>query len=142
MTVAAVLRNKGHEVATIPAGTRVREAVAELASRRIGAMPVVRGDEVAGMLSERDVLYCLSTDGAGVLERQVDELMTAPAITVAPDMPVLKALSLMTQKRIRHLPVVESGRIVGLVSIGDLVKYRMDQIEQEAAALLNYIQMA
>ena len=82
----------------------------------------------------------MASDGAAILDWPVERIMTAPAITVETDKEIMGALSLMTQRRIRHLPVVEDGRIVGLVSIGDLVKYRMDQIEQEAEAMLSYIQ--
>ena len=142
MTIAAILQNKGVEVLTVSADTLVRDAVALLAERKIGALPVLRGGEVAGIMSERDVIYCLKSDGAAVLDWPVERIMTAPAITVAPDQQVLGALSLMTKRRIRHLPVVEDGRIVGIVSIGDLVKYRMDRIEEEAAQMLNYIQSA
>lgn len=142
MNVGAILQNKGSEVHTVSTQTTVRDAVALLAEQRIGAVPVIRGDAVAGIMSERDVIYCLKSDGAAVLEWPVERIMTAPAITVGPDHEVLGALSLMTRRRIRHLPVVEGGRIVGIVSIGDLVKFRMDQIEQEAAQLLNYIQSA
>jgi CBS domain-containing protein len=140
MSIAAILHNKGAEVLTVEADTTVREAVALLAERKIGALPVVRGDEVAGIMSERDVIYCLRTDGAAVLDWPVERIMTAPAITVERDHEVLSALSLMTRRRIRHLPVVEGGRIIGIVSIGDLVKYRMDKIEAEAAQMLSYIQ--
>ena len=142
MTIAVILEGKGHEVLSIRADATVREAVAMLAERRIGALPVVRGDEVAGIMSERDVIYCLRSDGAAVLDWPVERIMTAPAITVERDHQVMSALSLMTRRRIRHLPVVEGGRIVGIVSIGDLVKYRMDKIEQEAAQMLSYIQSA
>ena len=140
MTIAAILQNKGADVETVQVDTTVREAVALLAERKIGAVPVVRGDEVAGIMSERDVIYCLRTDGAAVLDWPVERIMTAPAITVERDHQVMSALSLMTRRRIRHLPVVEGGRIIGIVSIGDLVKYRMDKIEQEAAQMLSYIQ--
>ena len=142
MTIGAILQNKGAEVHTVTVETPVREAVALLAEKRIGALPVIRGDTVAGIMSERDIIYCLSSDGDSILDWPVERIMTAPAITVERDQKVLGALSLMTRRRIRHLPVVESGRIIGLVSIGDLVKYRMDQIEQEAAQMLNYIQSA
>ena len=140
MTIAAILQDKGFEVLTIAADATVREAVALLAERRIGALPVISGGEVAGIMSERDVIYCLRSDGAAVLDWPVERIMTAPAITVERDHQVMSALSLMTRRRIRHLPVVEDGRIVGLVSIGDLVKYRMDKIEREAAQMLSYIQ--
>lgn len=140
MTIAAILQNKGADVQTVETDATVREAVAMLAERRIGALPVVRGGEVAGIMSERDVIYCLRSDGAAVLDWPVERIMTAPAITVERDHQVMSALSLMTRRRIRHLPVVEGGRIIGIVSIGDLVKYRMDKIEQEAAQMLSYIQ--
>ena len=142
MTIAAILQNKGSEVLTVRGDTPVREAVALLAERKIGALPVVEDGQVCGIMSERDVIYCLKSDGAAMLDWPVERIMTAPAITVEPDKQVLSALSLMTQRRIRHLPVVENGRITGLVSIGDLVKYRMDKIEREAEQMLAYIQSA
>lgn len=140
MTIAAILQNKGSEVLIVEVGTSVREAIELLAERRIGALPVCDKGKVAGIMSERDVIYRLKSDGAAMLDWQVERIMTAPAITIERDTQVMSALSLMTQRRIRHLPVVEEGRIVGLVSIGDLVKYRMDRIEQEAEAMLTYIQ--
>lgn len=140
MTIAAILKAKGSEVLTLPPSASVSGAVALLSERRIGAAPVVEGDRVVGVFSERDVIYCLSAKGAAALELAVGEVMTAPARTVGPEEPVLGALSLMTQRRIRHLPVVDGGRLVGLVSIGDLVKYRIDRIEQEAEAMRTYIQ--
>jgi len=140
MTIAAILVNKGNEVLTVACDTLVRDAVALLAERKIGAAPVLRDGGVVGIMSERDVIYCLRSDGAAVLDWTVERIMTAPAITVAPDSEILSALSLMTRRRIRHLPVVEGETLIGLVSIGDLVKYRMDKIEAEAAAMLTYIQ--
>ena len=140
MTIAAILRNKGDEVLTVSAETPVREAIQLLAERKIGALPVVRDGEVTGIMSERDIIYCLRSDGAAMLDWPVERIMTAPAITVEPGSDVMTALSLMTRRRIRHLPVVEAGKIVGLVSIGDLVKFRIDKIEAEAAQMLTYIQ--
>ena len=140
MTIAAILKGKGRDVLTIAADTSVRDAIAILAERKIGALPVVEGEAVAGIMSERDIIYCLKSDGAAMLDWPVSRIMTAPAITVEPDKDVLAALSLMTRRRIRHLPVVEGSRIVGIVSIGDLVKFRMDRIEADAAAMLEYIQ--
>jgi CBS domain-containing protein len=93
-------------------------------------------------MSERDVIYCLRDHGAEVLGWPISRVMTAPAITVDPDTPVLSALALITQRRVRHLPVVSGGRLVGIVSIGDLVKHRIERIEQEAAAMREYIQSA
>lgn len=140
MTIAAILGGKGHEVVSIDSAATVSQAVALLAERRIGALPVMQGESVAGVFSERDVLYCLARDGAASLERSVAQVMTAPAITVTSDESVLAALALMTRRRIRHLPVVERGKCIGLVSIGDLVKYRIERIESEAEAMRAYIQ--
>lgn len=140
MTIAAILQTKSPDVLTVSCETPVRDAVVILAERRIGALPVIRDGAVAGIMSERDIIYCLQKEGAKALDFTVEQIMTAPAITVEPDKEVMGALSLMTRRRIRHLPVVEAGRIVGIVSIGDLVKYRMDKIEAEAAEMLNYIQ--
>ena len=140
MTIAAILQSKGAEVLTVECATPVRDAIDLLAERKIGALPVLRGGEVAGIMSERDVIYCLRSDGAAMLDWTVDRIMTAPAITVTLDTEIMSALSLMTRRRIRHLPVVEGGALLGLVSIGDLVKYRMDRIEADAAAMLSYIQ--
>jgi CBS domain-containing protein len=142
MTIAAILEKKGHEVASVPTNATVREAVALLAERRIGAIPVTDGGSVAGIFSERDVIQCLSSDGAAVLDWPVARVMTAPAITIEPSVGVLAALSQMSRRRIRHLPVVEQGRLTGIVSIGDLVAYRIARIEEEAEAMRAYIQSA
>ena len=91
-------------------------------------------------MSERDIIYRLHSDGAEILDWTVERIMTAPAITVEPGDRTCPRLSLMTRRRIRHLPVVDGEQLIGLVSIGDLVKLRMDKIEAEAAAMLSYIQ--
>ena len=142
MTITAVLGDRRVDVVTLTLGATVADAVALLAERRIGAVPVMDGDAVAGIFSERDVIRLLSERGDGALAMPVADAMTAPAITVAPGDSVIGALSLMTRRRIRHLPVVEGARLVGLVSIGDLVKYRIDRIEADAAAMRDYIQSA
>jgi CBS domain-containing protein len=142
MTIAAVLRTKGSEVETISAGASLADAVAKLGERRIGALPVVEAGEIVGVISERDVIYCLRDHGADVLGWPVMRVMSSPAITASPETEVLPALALMTQRRIRHLPVVEGGALLGIVSIGDLVKHRMERIEAEADALRTYIQTA
>lgn len=142
MTIAAVLAGKGSEVATIRADASLREAAGELARRNIGALVVTAGAEVVGVISERDLVTCLDRYGADLLERPVSEAMTAPAITVDPRTAVLSALALITQKRVRHLPVVAGGRLIGVVSIGDLVKFRIEHIEREAEAMRTYIQSA
>ena len=142
MTIAAILEGKGREVFSVDSGTSVRDAVALLAERRIGALPVIQDGRVAGIISERDVIQCLTREGAAILDWAVSRLMSAPAITVDSRTSVLAALSQMTKRRIRHLPVVESDRLIGIVSIGDLVAHRLARIEQEAEAMRAYIQSA
>jgi CBS domain-containing protein len=142
MTIAAILGGKGGEVLSIACDTTVREAIEILAENRIGSLPVLKDGRVVGIMSERDVIYCLRSDGAVILDWPVEQIMTAPAITVEPDIGALVALSMMTKRRIRHLPVVESDRLIGIVSIGDLVAYRINRIEQEAEAMRAYIQSA
>lgn len=142
MTIAAVLGSKGNAVETIGADDRLSDAVHRLGEKRIGALPVIENGRIAGIMSERDVIYCLRNYGPEVLEWPVSRVMSTPAITAEPTMDVLAALALMTQRRIRHLPVVEGGELKGIVSIGDLVKHRMDRIEAEADAMRNYIQSA
>jgi len=142
MSIAAILASKGSEVMTITADSPLRHAVELLGTHRIGALPVMDGDSVSGIVSERDVIYCLNAHGAEVLDWPVSRAMSAPALTVSRDTDVLTALGLITRRRIRHLPVVEGGALIGLVSIGDLVKFRIERIEQEANALRDYIQSA
>ena len=121
---------------------QVRDVVAILAHKRIGALPVMDAGRVVGIFSERDVIYRMAEEGSACLERTVGDVMTAPAITVAPDTKVDEALSLMTRRRIRHLPVVDGEVMCGFISIGDLVKSRIDEVEHEAAAMRDYIQHA
>ena len=143
MTIAKLIAGRGTEIWSCHADDSVAQAVEMLASKRIGALPVRdEGSNVAGIFSERDVLYCLNTKGAAALDLKVREVMTATPITIAPGTQILEALGLMTKRRIRHLPVVENDALVAFVSIGDLVKYRIDSIEAEADALRSYIQTA
>ena len=142
MTIAAVLRGKGTAVETIPRDSSVYDAVRKLGEKRIGALPVVDGGAIVGIISERDVIYSLRAEGPRVLEFPVASVMSSPAITVDPDTDVMSALALITERRIRHLPVVDRGDLRGIVSIGELVKYRMERIEAEADAMRAYIQSA
>ena len=142
MTIAAVLRNKGSDVETISAGARLADAVSKLGERRIGALPVVEAGEIVGIISERDVIYSLRDQGAEVLDWPIMRVMSSPAITATPETDVLQALALMTQRRIRHLPIIDGGALRGIVSIGDLVKHRMERIEAVAEAMRSYIQSA
>ena len=142
MTIAAILTDKGGDVSTIASSATVREAVELLATRRIGALPVIADGAIAGIFSERDLVSCVARNGPVALDWPVEKVMSAPAVTVDAATPILAALATMTQRRIRHLPVMESGEIRGIVSIGDLVKHRIERIEAEAEALRDYIQRA
>lgn len=142
MTISAILVNSQHSVYTAHPDESVGQVVTRLAENRIGALPVVDDAAVVGIFSERDIVYGIAKYGAAFLVKTVRETMTAPAITVTTETAILSALSLMTKRRIRHLPVIENGQLTGFVSIGDLVKYRIEKIEAEAAAMRDYIQMA
>ena len=142
MTIAAILSSKGSEVATLPAGTPVRDAVSLLADRKIGAVPILDAGEIRGIFSERDLVRCVADHGAQALDWPIDRVMSSPVHTVDTGTPILSALATMTERRMRHLPVVEGGQIRGIVSIGDLVKHRIERIEAEADALRTYIQSA
>ena len=141
-TVRQLLEGKKAGVITIDAAEPVRAAIQLMADHFIGALPVLEAGRLAGIISERDVIYCLRDHGSDVLGWPISRVMTAPAITVDPSTPVLSALAMISQRRIRHLPVVADGRLVGIVSIGDLVKHRIERIESEAAAMREYIQSA
>jgi CBS domain-containing protein len=142
MTIATIMQGHKGEVFTTTPDETVGNMAARLAEMRIGALPVMDGDQIVGIISERDVIYGLAKHGAAILEKSVGEVMTSPAITVTPDTAILSALSLMTKRRIRHLPVAADGALIGFVSIGDLVKHRIEKIEAEASAMRDYIQMA
>lgn len=140
MTIERIMASRGGGVVSVTISASVREAVALFAEHRIGAVPVMDCDTVAGVFSERDLVFCAAKHGADAFDLPVARAMTAPALTVASDTGVLAALSLMTRRRIRHLPVVEDGRLLAFISIGDLVKYRIDKIEAEAEGMRQYIQ--
>jgi len=139
MTLAMILQQRSGEVIKVTPETPVRSVVQLFAEHRIGAVPVVQDGQVVGIMSERDVIYSLARDGAAILEWPVERVMTQPAITVESSLSPLTGLSLMTRRRIRHLPVVDGGELVGFISIGDLVKARIDMIESEAEAMRAYI---
>jgi CBS domain-containing protein len=142
MTIARLIEGRSPDIISCDAATSVRDAVALLSEKRIGALPVFRDGQIAGIFSERDVVYQLAAHGPAMLDKTVAEVMTAPAITVEKQLGVLDALGMMTRRRIRHLPVVENGAVAGFVSIGDLVKYRIEGIVAEAEAMRSYIQSA
>jgi len=138
MTIASLLGGKGHQVSTIRNTEKVAAAIAKLDEERIGALVVVdRWGKLVGMFSERDVIRGLAQGGAAALDFEVHELMTPDVTTCTPQDRIERAMAIMTAHRIRHLPVVTGGKILGLVSIGDLVKYRLDEKEVEANVLLD-----
>jgi CBS domain-containing protein len=138
MSVRSVLRRKGPEVATVRAQDKVGAAVKMLWEKRIGALVVNdKWGKLAGMFSERDVISGLGRQGAGALDLEVGELMTPDVTTCSPDDRIDDVMQVMTAHRVRHLPVIEGGRLVGIVSIGDLVKQRLDEKEEEAHVLLD-----
>ncbi len=140
MRVDGVLQGKGSEVATIGPDQTLLAATAELGKRRIGALVVVAADgSVAGIVSERDIVAAVAREGAAVLSRAVREVMTAEVITCSPNDTMEQLMSAMTEQHIRHLPVVSDGALVGIVSIGDVVKRRVAEIQDEATALGDYI---
>jgi CBS domain-containing protein len=130
------------DIVSCAASDSVRNAVRLLAERRIGAMPVLRNGQLAGIFSERDVLYRLAEEGAFCLERQVGEVLTSPPVTIERHTSADEALELMTLRRIRHLPVMEGPLLIGFISIGDLVKGKIDEVTAEAEQMRLYIQMA
>lgn len=142
MTIARLMEGRSGDIISCQTTLSVGEAVKLLAEKRIGAIPVFAGREIAGIFSERDVVYQLAAHGPAMLEKTVGDVMTSPAITVERQSGVLDALGLMTRRRIRHLPVVDGGVVCGFVSIGDLVKYRIEAIVSEAEAMRSYIQSA
>jgi CBS domain-containing protein len=140
MTIARIIAQRGPaDIIACDVATPVSQAVSTLASKRIGALPVLRDGQVVGIVSERDVIYRLADHGAACLDLPVEQIMTSPAITVEPATTVDEALGMMTRRRFRHFPVVADGQLVAFISIGDLVKRRIEQAEAEAAAMKDYI---
>ncbi|AMO62331.1 putative signal-transduction protein containing cAMP-binding and CBS domains [Mycolicibacterium phlei] len=139
MRIADVLRSKGSAVATITPQTSVAGLLTELAVHNIGAMVVVSPDGLAGIVSERDVVRALHRRGADLLTCPVSEIMTSLVATCSPDDTVDSLSALMTNNRVRHVPVMDNGRLVGIVSIGDVVKTRMEELEAQQEQLQAYI---
>lgn len=137
MLLGDVLRTKDPEVIKIHATDRVSAAVAKLAERRIGALLVEDAwMRPVGIFSERDLVRAIGRDGAGVLDNEVQTLMSAPIVSRPSTERIEAALALMTMRRIRHLPVMDDGHLMGMLSLGDLVKFRLDEKELEANVLL------
>jgi len=143
MTVSSILQRKGGNIITLRAGDSVGEAVARLAENRIGAIVVVDGQMgVEGIISERDVVRLIHERGVGVLATAVGGVMTRAVVTCTPDEIIPAIMERMTRGRFRHVPVVLEDRLVGIISIGDVVKHRVEEMERESAALRDYIMTA
>ncbi|MBV7257746.1 CBS domain-containing protein [Pacificimonas sp. WHA3] len=138
MFVGNIIEGRG-DVISVGPDQSVSEVAKILVEHRIGAVLVMIGDHIAGIVSERDIVRCITERGPGILDGPASAIMTADVITVPPSDPVVSALSRMTRRRIRHLPVVEDAKLLGIVSIGDLVKRRIEEAVREADALKDYI---
>ena len=140
MTVKTILSLKGGDVATIAPSASLATAAKVLAERRIGALVVTDAtDRVAGMLSERDIVHALAEHGAVALDERLDRAMTRSIVTCTEAMTVSEIMKRMTAGKFRHVPVVELGRLVGIVSIGDVVKYRLATMQHESQSMRDYV---
>ena len=139
MQVENILQSKGRAVTTVTSGSTIAEAVDLLNGKKIGAVVVVDGKKVVGILSERDVVRHLGQDWTALASRPVSEVMTKNVVSVSRFATIADVMERMTEKRIRHMPIVENGELVGIVSIGDVVKRKIEETEQEAIALKEYI---
>ena len=140
MRISDILRGKGEQVVTVTPDTNVERLLAVLAEHKIGAVVVSgEGSTVEGIVSERDVVRALAQRGAEVLSEPVTKIYTAEVHTIAPDAAIADVERLMTERRFRHVPVVADGRLRGIVSIGDVVKRRIDELETERTTLTQYI---
>lgn len=142
MLVAEILKTKGEAVFTIAPELTVAEACGELDRRRVGALIVCDGDRVAGVFSERDVVKAVSAEGAGALGRPVSDFMSADVVFAQPSESVAILMGRMTDRRIRHLPVLRDSRLAGVISIGDVVKCQIAEATHEAESLRTYIASA
>jgi CBS domain-containing protein len=142
MIVADILRGKGGSIVSVTASQHISEALALLAQHRIGAALVLddRGG-IAGILSERDLVRAMHKLGKAAFDKTVGELMTSPVVTCSPKDPVPAIEGMMTAQRFRHVPVVDEGKLVGIISIGDVVKTRIEEAEAEVDALRRYISL-
>jgi CBS domain-containing protein len=140
MTISIILASKGREVVTIAPSASLASAVGLLVEKRIGAALILGADRrVVGILSERDVVRALAERGAGALEEPVSQTMTRKVSTCNENESVFNIMERMTEGRSRHVPVVDQGKLVGIVSIGDVVKHRLQEMERDSAAMHNYI---
>ena len=139
MRIADILRSKGPAVATVTETTTVAALLTELEVRNIGAMVVIGPGGVVGIVSERDVVRKLHEDGPELLGRSVGDIMSVDVVTCRPEDPIDDLAALMTNNRVRHVPVLDNGQLAGIVSIGDVVKFRLEELQAERQQLQAYI---
>jgi CBS domain-containing protein len=140
MTVSIILAGKGREVVSIEPSANLAAAVALLAEKRIGAVLILgAGRRIAGILSERDIVRALAERGAAALDEPVSQAMTRKVSTCTESETVISVMERMTAGKFRHLPVVDQGQVIGIVSIGDVVKHRLHEMERDSAAMHDYI---
>jgi CBS domain-containing protein len=142
MTVRAILDSKGHQIQSVEPGTKLSAAIKILAEKKIGAVLAMDGGHIEGILSERDIVRVLGERGAAVLDEPVSAVMTRKVISCKQSDTVGAIMEMMTLGKFRHLPVIDDGRVVGLISIGDIVKWRVREYESEQEALREYIKTA
>ena len=142
MHVTEILKNKGTAVFTTAPGESLDATARLLSRKRIGAVLVLDGDEVVGIVSERDIVGALAEHGAAALEMKIETIMTREVVSCAPEDSINDLMALMTNRRIRHLPVLSGGKLKGVVSIGDVVKFRLDEAQTEVDALRDYVRGA
>ena len=142
MTVRAILDTKGHQILSVEPDAKLSAAVKILGERKIGAVLVMSQGRLEGILSERDIVRVLGERGAGVLEEPVAQVMTRKVVTCKETDTVAELMEIMTTGKFRHLPVLENSKVVGLISIGDIVKWRVREYESEQEALRDYIKTA
>jgi len=135
MNVASILARKGTDVATIAPGATIKSAADWLHAKNIGALVVMNAETILGLISEREIVHAFSRYGDATGTMHVKEVMRYGAITVSPDDSITRVMNLMTRHRVRHMPVLRDGKLAGIISIGDVVKHRLDDLELEASVL-------
>ncbi|KYK43552.1 MULTISPECIES: CBS domain-containing protein [Bradyrhizobium] len=142
MTVRSILNTKGHQIVSVEPDAKLAATIKLLAEKKIGAVLVMNQSRLEGILSERDIVRVLGERGAGVLEAPVSDVMTRKVVTCKETDTVAELMEMMTSGKFRHLPVLDNGKVVGLISIGDIVKRRVQEYESEQEALRDYIKTA
>jgi CBS domain-containing protein len=135
MMIKTILKNKGGAVVTIGVFESVRDAMHKMIEHKIAAVVLTNGAQVIGVVSERDILKAISDGGAAILNAPVGHIATGPLVAVSPEETTRRVMQLMTHSRIRHLPVMENGQLAGIVSVGDIVKYHLEEVELESNVL-------